>query len=285
MKWKTQANCTLFEALTQLAPGSSKTKQRQWLKSGRLTINCEKVLKSKQTLQEGDILELLPSSREEKTPVGGIPILYKDNHLIVLNKPASLLSVSTETEIEQTLHTFLKKSYPRSRIGIIHRLDRETSGVIIFSLSDVAYHRLKEALKERKMKRRYCAVVENGPPDEEGVWSCYLDVSSPHRVFVVPDEKKGVLAKTSYKVVKRGPLYTLLSLYLDTGKRNQIRAHCEMAGLPIAGDAKYGATTTPIGRVALHAEELAFAHPLTGRHMQFNAPLPRELTQLVGRQS
>ena len=162
---------------------------------------------------------------------------------------------------------------------IVHRLDRETSGLMVFAKSEEA----KRALQAdwHTVSKRYLAVVEGSPPADEGVLESHLDESGPFKVYSAPPSERTRLAVTRYRVMKRTATRTLLELTPETGRRNQLRVHLADIQCPIVGDRKYGASTNPARRLGLHASSLSFKHPLSGSLLSFQSSLPQELARLV----
>ncbi|GHV69016.1 hypothetical protein AGMMS49928_10030 [Spirochaetia bacterium] len=206
----------------------------------------------------------------------GLIILYDDRDIIVADKPAGLLSIASGTEKEKTaywiLSEYLRKKGEKRRPAVVHRLDRDTSGLMIFAKSDEIKRRLMSCWDETVILRRYVALVEGIMKEDEGVIDEPLGEDRGGRMVVTKD---GIRALTRWKLLRRGKNFSLLELELDTGRRNQIRAHLFFMGHPVAGDRKYNAKTNPLKRLALHAEKLSFHHPHDGRVMEFTSPVPQ----------
>lgn len=222
-----------------------------------------------------------------------VEILYQDDDVIVINKQSGLLSVPFEgyrgktalSQIEQILRKrgmFTKFRRPFA----VHRLDRDTSGVMMFALNERTQKKLMENWQQAVTERAYIAVAENphNPTkklSEQGTIDEPLSFNkSNHSGYVAKGDRqcgqKTVSAVTHYKILKRGEKYTLFRLDLETGRKNQIRAHLASVGYPLAGDENYGARTNPFGRLALHAKILEFIHPTTGEKMKFEVAEPKE---------
>jgi 23S rRNA pseudouridine1911/1915/1917 synthase len=209
---------------------------------------------------------------------------------LVVDKPAGLLSIATGTEREKTaywtLAEYLRKKGEKRRPAVVHRLDRDTSGLMVFAKSAAVKKNFMENWKNAVIRRRYIALAEGefpphkeGGPDE-GIVDEPLGEDGGGRVIV---KAGGRPALTRWKLLGRGNGYSLLALELETGRRNQIRAHLYFMGCPIAGDKKYGARTDPLGRLALHAETLGFYHPSGGRPLEFTSPaFSRRLRDMCG---
>ncbi|GHV94875.1 hypothetical protein AGMMS50293_11950 [Spirochaetia bacterium] len=205
----------------------------------------------------------------------GLLLLYEDRDILVVDKPAGLLSIATGTEREKTaywvLSEYLRTRGEKRRPAVVHRLDRDTSGLLVFAKSEDVKRKLMGSWDEAVTLRRYTALAEGVMVENEGIIDAPLGEDRGGRMVVRED---GVHAVTRWKLLRQGRNYSLLSLELETGRRNQIRAHLAFIGHPVAGDRKYGAQTNPLKRLALHAEALSFHHPHDGRLMEFVSPTP-----------
>ena len=216
----------------------------------------------------------------------GLQILHEDQDLIVVCKEPGLLTTSWEGDrnatAERLLTSYLRKGSNRSwiRAYTVHRLDRETSGLLIFAKSAAVQQQLKENWKA--VEKHYTAVVHGCLAEKSGTFASYLAENADQFVYSTPDEAKGKWSETLYRVVKETPRFSLLDITLLTGRKNQIRVHLAEAGHPVAGDAKYGKKGDRLVRMALHARTISFPHPHDGRTMEFEAPVPAEILGLVG---
>lgn len=272
------SNNTLLEALGVLYPNSSKTTLRSWLKEERVTVDGILSKHANQEVLEGQQIVVSPRKRL----IGNkIPLLYEDNHLVVIDKPAGLLSVSTAFEEKETAHALIKAHYYPRKIYVVHRIDQDTSGVMLFALSEPAYEKFKQMFEHHQMERTYTAVVEGRMKEASGKWESYLYEDSNYHVRSIEDPEKGRVAITHFSIIQQSNRYTILQLQLETGRKNQIRVHCSDAGYPIVGDKKYGAVSNPIQRLCLHANLLAFQHPITKKQMHFESPLPVHFQKLI----
>lgn len=271
MKYTVTAPMTLIEALAELSPESSKTTLRSWLKEGRVTVDGELAKLAAVLVREGQEVALGTRPRFIK---GGIRILFEDRHLVVIEKPAGLLSVATNFETTDTAHAILKNHYHPKRVFVVHRLDQDTSGVMLFALTEEARDALKTTFEEHNIERAYTALVEGYVKPPTGTWQSYVYEDEAYVVHSTSDTEKGRLAITHYKVLSANKRYSTLILNLETGRKNQIRVHCQDAGCPIVGDKKYGAKTNPLKRLCLHAHLLAFTHPITKQQMRFDSAAP-----------
>jgi tRNA pseudouridine32 synthase/23S rRNA pseudouridine746 synthase/23S rRNA pseudouridine1911/1915/1917 synthase len=217
----------------------------------------------------------------------GLVIIYEDRDIIVVNKPAGMLTMATETEKTRTayyaLTDYVRKGNAKSRyrIFIVHRLDRETSGVVLFAKTEVAKRTLQDQWEDTT--KIYAAVVHGQMGKASGMLSSHLIESGVHKVYATRDAALGKLARTAWTVLKERGGYSLLDVTLLTGRKHQIRVQMADAGHPIAGDKKYGVKGDTFSRLALHARSITFAHPFSGRSMTLDAPVPSVFAQLVGR--
>lgn len=227
----------------------------------------------------------------------GITFLYEDRDILVVEKVSGLLTVSSEKVRDNTafflLNNYVRKGNPKSphRVFIVHRLDRDTSGVLVFAKSEKGKHFLQDQWHE--FQKTYYAVVEGQPPKSEGVISSYLAENSIHKVYSTTDKKKGKLAKTAYKVLKQGQGNSLLEIDLLTGRKNQIRVHLTDMGCPVVGDKKYRPegevkSVSPANgprrkrpRLALHSASLTLVHPFSKKEMTFETIIPPYFESLV----
>ncbi len=264
-------NQSLLEALLLLSPDSSKTTLRSWVEKGRVQVDGHPAKIPSQQVLPGQKVEVL---RKTKFTREGIEILYEDKDIVVINKPEGLLSVATAFDKTTTAHCILKRRFHSQIVYPVHRLDRETSGVMVFAYSQRAKEHLKELFFHHDIGRTYFAIVENRIEEKNGSWKSYLIEDATYYVKSTSSSEKAKLAITHYEVAGVSDHFSFLRLKLQTGRKNQIRVHCKEAGFPIVGDQKYGALTNPLERLGLHAETLIFTHPDTKKTMHFEAPLP-----------
>lgn len=208
-------------------------------------------------------------------------ILYEDDAIIVIEKDSGLLTVATEQEKSLTaykqLMDYVQKINPKNRIFVVHRLDRETSGVMLFAKSEEIKHTLQTGWKEMVKERSYVALVEGIVTKHEDTITSWLKETKTFKVYSSQKQDDGKKAVTHYKVIKASNNLSLLSVYLETGRKNQIRVHMSDIGHPVVGgDKKYGAKGNAIGRFGLHAIVLAINHPVTGELLRFKSNIPTE---------
>ncbi|GGE44924.1 pseudouridine synthase [Pullulanibacillus camelliae] len=208
----------------------------------------------------------------------GITVIYEDEDVLIIDKPSGLLTIATDKERERTayhqLTTYIKNQDARQRLFIVHRLDKETSGVMMFAKSMRAKERMQNEWRERVTKRTYIALVEGRVSQKQGTITSWLQETKTHRMYSSKKTGDGQKAITHYKVLRTSGHYSLLEVHLETGRKNQIRVHMQEMGHPIVGDKLYGAKTKAIGRLGLHAAVLAFKHPKTNQIKSFESPVP-----------
>ncbi len=277
----------LLTSLFSAWPEEKKKQIRTWLKFQAITVNGRPVSQFNHPLKPGDQVAVRTDRfATPKTRLSsGLKIYFEDAHLLVVEKPEGLLSISSPAEPEKTayfqLTEYLRHKHPRSRerVWIVHRLDRETSGLMVFAKTAPA----KEVLQSNwdSFEKKYEAVVEGRMPRPSGKLVSDLDESNPHHVSVRPSSDRTRHAVTHYRVLKESAQRSLVELTLETGRRHQIRVQLAHAGCPVIGDEKYGAKTDPANRLGLHACSFRFRHPVTGKELRFTSPLPKPLARLV----
>ena len=222
----------------------------------------------------------------DKSKPRGLKIIFEDDHLIVVEKPAGMLSIATVQEKELTAYNILsahvKKRNKDNRIYIVHRLDKDTSGVMLFAKSEEIKKSLQNAWKDVVLDRSYIAVVEGSVKDNKGTITSWLKENKALRMYSSSTPNDGQKAVTHYKVLKRNKAYSLLEVKLETGRKNQIRVHMQDLGHSVMGDIKYGGTKSPINRLGLHAHILAFKHPTTDEVVHYESPVPAQFLSMFG---
>lgn len=214
-------------------------------------------------------------------------ILHEDKEIIVVVKPAGLLTIGTDRDKTRTAHyllnDYVRKGDPKSRqrVYVVHRLDQDTSGILIFAKSEDAKRFLQEHWEETD--KYYLAIVQGRMTPKEGLISSSLVENSAQRVYSTPDPAKGKLAHTEYKVLQEGRGFSLLEIHLLTGRKHQIRVHFAEKGHPLAGDRKYGNGDNFSKRLALHARSTSFIHPFNGRPMTFDTGVPEDFARLIAK--
>jgi 23S rRNA pseudouridine1911/1915/1917 synthase len=282
--YRVKKECILIDYLTDM--GYTKTKVRQLMKHRAVEVNGEAVKGIDYLLHKGDTVSVIKGRKESKaSALLGMNVVYEDDDLIVIEKPSGLLTIATETEKTRTayykLNEFLKVRSRRKqeRVFIVHRLDRETSGLIVFAKNEKVKRKLQDSWKE--VEKRYYALVEGVPGKKEDEIISRLSETKSLKVHIDRHAEGAKLSKTKYRVARTGRGYSLLDILLETGRKNQIRVHCSDIGHPVMGDKKYGANTDPLRRLGLHSYLLMFKHPVTRKALRFESKLPREFERIV----
>ncbi|MDD2539876.1 MAG: RluA family pseudouridine synthase [Desulfuromonadaceae bacterium] len=217
----------------------------------------------------------------------GLAVLHEDKDIIVVEKPCGLLTMGTERDKSRTVHTILneyvRKGDPRSRnrVYIVHRLDRETSGILVFAKSEAAKNFLQEHWQETE--KHYLTIAYGSVAPKTATISSYLTENSAFTVYSTTDPARGKLSHTEYTVLKEVKGFSVLEIHLLTGRKHQIRVHLSEKGHPVVGDKKYGTGHDSYGTLALHARSLSFTHPITGKRLHFTTGIPDFFTRLVGK--
>ncbi|WP_068776205.1 RluA family pseudouridine synthase [Paenibacillus sp. FJAT-26967] len=248
------------------------------LSRGQVSVNGKKTTRHDHALAPGDVLTIQWNITAEEDKPLGLHILHEDEDMIVINKEAGMLSIAGGEEKELTaywqLTEHVRRSDPKSRIFVVHRLDRDTSGVMLFAKTEKAQQTLQNAWQEAVHERSYVALVERKVKQPEGTITSWLKESKTLLMYSSPVNNGGLKAVTHYKVLQNSSDYSLLEVQLETGRKNQIRVHMQDLGHPVVGDKKYGSTRNTIGRLGLHARVISFEHPTTGKLMRFETAIP-----------
>lgn len=276
---------TLLPFLFASWPEVKKIKVRQWLKFGSVHVNDRSTTRFNHELVAGDIVSVKPHKPAAKTAElpKGLRIVHEDADIIVLEKAAGWLTIAKDSgkgrNVYSVIMDHIRSANPRLKAWIVHRLDRDTSGLLVIAKTEESKRWLQEHWSE--FEKRYFAIVEGAPPAESGTLRSHLDESNPLRVYTAKESEDTREAITHYRVVASGNGLSKLELTLETGRRHQIRVQLAAAHCPVVGDERYGAKTNPAERLALHACHLRFQHPRDGADMQFDSPLPPELARLI----
>ena len=274
---------TLLEALQDLFPDSSKTTLRRMLQDDRVRVNGVPHRDAKRLVETGERVEVGSKASREIDP--RIAILYEDNDLIAVDKAAGLLTVaSPEVRYETAeafLNTYLGARHGESRVHVVHRLDRDTSGVLVFAKNGDMRDRLQALFAAHDIERIYVAIVHGKLEESSGTFHSFLAEDKELRVKSVAGVVQGKEAITHYRTIASGRKFSMLEVTLETGRRNQIRVHLAEAGHPVVGDNMYGRDReNPLGRLGLHAKHLAFIHPRTRKRLEVTMPIPDSFREM-----
>jgi 23S rRNA pseudouridine1911/1915/1917 synthase len=279
-KYVVEEEMELLDAITQIHPGSSMRTLRHMLTQKRVTVDDMMKQQARLVVKKGASIEIHSKPQQEIKKMQGI--IYEDREIIVVTKPAGVLTVATDKMERDTLHSRVQNYLQRSDADawgyIVHRLDKDTSGIIIFAKSEESKKHLQDQFSERKVMRWYTAIVEGEPEEDEGTATHWLIEDKNLRVWVVEDGVKGAReAVTHWFVLERNGLTSKVELDIETGRRHQIRVQMAELGHPLVGDPKHGAQFDP-RRLLLHATSLEFIHP-NGKTMTLMSAIPPEFNR------
>jgi 23S rRNA pseudouridine1911/1915/1917 synthase len=287
-------------ALIKLHPVLSRRRARDVIEKGQVSVEGRTVLEPGRLVAPTTAIAWDPNLKARSRVRASIPLLHEDDDVLVVDKPAGLLAVPTapdakgeDTALARVQEYAARRHPRRPYVGVVHRLDRDTSGALAFALSPPARSALRDLFRAHRMERRYAAIVEGVPPAEEGkVDAPIYDVYEAGRRRLARPGEPAHDARTRWRVVERFPAGALLEVELETGRQHQIRLHLAHVGLPIVGDPVYGRSarrTVTAPRQMLHARHLAFVHPMTGERVEAESALPPDfretLAALRGRRS
>ncbi|WP_017727230.1 RluA family pseudouridine synthase [Halalkalibacterium ligniniphilum] len=277
--------------VTSLHENWSRTQVQQWVKEGHLHVN-HKPVKSNYKVEEGDLLTLIiPEPEPIEVVPENIPldIVFEDEDVIVVNKPRGMVvhpapGHSSGTLVNGLMYHCKDLSGINGviRPGIVHRIDKDTSGLLMVAKNDRAHESLVNQLKAKTTKRVYQAIVHGVIPHDHGTIDAPIGRDKKDRQSMTVTEENSREAVTHFSVLERFQEYTFVECRLETGRTHQIRVHMKYIGFPLAGDPKYGPRKTlPIGGQALHAAELGFTHPRTGEELAFQVEMPEDMKGLL----
>ncbi len=270
---------TLAARLQALYPDASGVSRKDWLARGRVTVNGAVVRDGRTAVAESDRIRLGDETVARVTLAHPLKLVHEDEHILVLDKPADLLTIATDKEQNRTayrlVYAYLASKHPPTRPLIVHRLDRQTSGLLVLAKSVPAKRALQQQFAGRTVTREYVAIVEGKVERDAGTLEDRIVQSSALKVRRAGAKEEGArLAVTRYRVRSHGLATTMLDVTLGTGRRHQIRVQLAALGHPVVGDRTYHATTDPIRRLCLHATALGFVHPATGAIVRYESPVP-----------
>jgi len=284
---RVQEQNTLMTFLLSKMGGMSRTSVKNLLARRVVHLNGRVETHPDAALQPGDEVVIVPEKGNSQLTHPKLRLVYEDDYLIVVEKKEGLLTVaahpgSAETTALSILKDYVRRSDKRNGIFVVHRLDRETSGLLVFAKTRELQEYMRTYWHELVTKRTYVAVVEGVMPKEEDTIVTWLSEDPKSTmVYSSPVDDGGKKSVTHYKMVKSNDQYSLLELNLETGRTNQIRVHMASVGHPVVSDRKYGSgKVPPIDRLGLHARILEFIHPATEETIHFETPVPREFLHI-----
>ncbi|MBM9605294.1 RluA family pseudouridine synthase [Desulfopila inferna] len=275
---------TLLVSLLSHLPHKSRNILKAVLKDRQVSVDGKPVTQFDYALVPGQRVEVSWTRAVPVQQPRELNIIFEDENIIVINKPAGLLTVATDKEKRKTAYSMLsdyvKKENSENKIFVIHRLDRETSGLLMFARNEKIKEQIQENWGSTVSQRTYVGVVEGRIEQPEGTISSWLTESKAFIVYSSQNPQSGKKAITHYKTLKANNTYTMLQINLETGRKHQIRVHMQDMKHPIIGDKKYGSSDNPLRRLGLHAQVLAFVHPSTGEPCRFETGIPEKFQQL-----
>lgn len=288
---------TIEQFISHVMQGKSKTSIKQLLQNGAIIAGHrdeqgkwrQRILKKlTDNVHVGESIFVGKKPEPTFQMPKGLKIAWEDRWLLVVKKETGLLTVGNLSEPVQSAQTYLD-AYMQfkkegDRIYIVHRIDRDTSGVLLFAKNEETQWKLRSNWNEAVHSRRYIAIVEGTPRQKQGTIDTWIEENEKTMTMFVCKPGQGKQAITHYKVLKtttfNGQQYSMMEFQLETGRKNQIRIHMNHIGTPIAGDGKYGASTDPIGRLCLHAQQIEFEHPETGEVLNFTSDIPQAFNEI-----
>ena len=270
--------CELMEFLMKGMDGISRTKVKKMLTYDLVNVNDRAVSQHDFLLKPNMRVTIKKSSEGNRFKNFWVKIVFEDDHILVIEKKPGILSSSTspkDESVKSILNYYLDKSHQHANAHTVHRLDKFTSGLMIFAKSKKVALEFEEDWKERVYDRRYVALVHGELPKSQGTIASWLKDDSHYVTHSSQEDNGGKYAVSHYKKLKSGNGYSLVEMQLETGRKNQIRVHLQDLGCPVVGDLKYGDGSDPIHRLGLHAYKLCFKHPVTGEDMKFETDIPK----------
>jgi len=278
ISFEVHAPANLLEFLIRTINGKSRNNIKSLLTHREVTVDGVVVTQYDYCLKKGQKVCVENSNVRIKIPDKFPDIVFENDEIIVVNKPAGLVTVSTDTEKTDTayrmINDYLRDKDESNRIFIVHRLDRDTSGLLLFAKNEKLKFALQDNWNGLVKERAYIAIVEGIIPEKSGKVHSWLRQTKTLLMYSSLTPEDGLEAITHYKMMKESNAYSMVEIHLETGRKNQIRVHMKDIGHSVVGDKKYGAKTNPLKRLGLHANKLEVAHPFTNKIMSFESPLP-----------
>lgn len=308
MKYTVEHSSPLLKYLYEIMPDQSRTSVKKYLEDRRIQVNGEITGAFDLPLRHGDVINIVPKGvaitesvrigAREEAELKGVRIIYEDEWIIIIDKKAGVPTIRQSTKEGDTAYSILT-SYVKAKAGaerhhlkiygkgparvfIVHRIDMGTSGLLLFAKDERTKDLLQSKWNSMVLERKYKAVVEGCIAPPVGTVESWLtENEKSFKMSSSPFDDGGEHAVSHYRITAPGKKYSAVEFELETGRKNQIRVHCQVLGHPIAGDRKYGASSNPIRRLALHAATLVFRHPHTNEVMRFTSPVPKEFDSII----
>lgn len=283
--YKVREAMELMEFLMLKMDGISRTRVKTLLANRVISVDNQIITQYNYQLRSGMEVQMSKAKNNREFKHNMVKLVYEDAYILVIEKKDGLLSVSNDKQKERTaqniLNEYVKRKHKSNRVFVVHRLDRGTSGLMMYAKDEKTQHKLRDNWQEIVTDRRYVAIVAGDMEQDAGTYESWL---TDRKTFVTSspyDDGEGKYAVTHYKTIKRANGYSMMELDLETGRKNQIRVHMSELGHPVLGDERYRSIENPLGRLALHAFKLAFYHPVTNQIMTFETPYPSGFKNLM----
>lgn len=286
-EYKVHKECELLDFLLLTLKGQSRNSVKGLLSHHLISVDGAPISQFDFKLFKDDVV-IISNKPIKKKKQSKLPIIYEDDEIIAIDKPSGLLTIPSDKEKGKTVYRLLtdyvQQKDKHNRIFIVHRLDEDTSGVLIVTKNEKLREAWQNKWNDLVIDRGYYAVVEGVMKEKEGTRKSYLKSNSLNLMYSSSDKVHGQLAITHYKVTKECKEYSLLDVHIDSGRKNQIRVHLGDLGHYVIGDDKYGNPANPLKRLGLHAYSLVLKHPFTEKVMTFKSPIPKEFLKLFSEQ-
>ena len=282
-EYPVKEECELLEFLFLTFKDKSRNSVKSLLTNHQVAVDGAPISQFNFKLYPGDVVIISKTAIRKKTR-SNLPIIFENDEINVIDKPSGLLSIASDKEKGSTayrmLTDYVQQKDKHNRIFVVHRLDEDTSGVLMVAKNPKIQQALQDNWNDLVSKRGYYAIVEGIPTESSGTIKSYLKKNAQNMMYSSKKAGDGQFAVTHYKVLQSTDKYSLLDVHIDSGRKNQIRVHMGDIGHHVIGDDKYGNPSNPIKRLGLHAYELELKHPFTGKVMKFKAPIPKEFKTL-----
>lgn len=280
--------CQLLDFLIAADIKTSRNATKALLAKKLIKVNGKLQTKYNFDLNPGDVISIIKNdAKRDPKKLDGLTVIFEDEHFIVVDKEARLLSVSTGRDTDKTAYNivnrYIKSTNPKGRAFVLHRLDRETSGLMVYAKTSKVQEVVQQKWVEIIDNKSQIVVVEGRPSPEKETITAWLTENKNFQVFANNFDNGGQKSVTHYETIESNGRYTMLKLTLDTQRKNQARVHMQHIGHSIVGDKKYGASNNPIKRVAIHADELIINHPYTGESLEFRSNIPAKMKNLIAK--
>lgn len=276
--FRVKEGCTLLDFIQKALDGVSHNRAKAILTGGGVRVDHKNTRQFDLELHPGQLVEISKRKPKGELQSKFVKIVYEDPQIIVIEKAPGILSMASSHHsfcVKQVLDDYFHRTHQKCNAHVVHRLDRDTSGLLVYAKTLEAEQILEHNWRDIVTDRRYLALVSGELPQKQGSVESWLKDNKAYFTYSSPTDNGGKHALTHYRVLKTNGRHSLVELKLETGRKNQIRVHMQDLGHPVCGDTKYGNGDDPIGRLALHAFRLNFYHPITGEPLKFETPVPK----------